>query len=455
MDGKNKTSKNQIPESDRKQYESEIERLKSRVEELEKESEKLKKETETLKEEIKHLQKPKWAKANKKKSKGKDRNKLGPKKGHKPNNRKPVAGKVDQEVMWVPELCLAGHGILPFPKKWHEHVQIDIPSVQNFSVTKHVVGWSWCGGCRKYHGAEHEKLSYTKYGPNLHAYVTYLKFDLGMTLGKIQRLLMSQYNLKVSTGVLSSMISRCGDKFKSEYNQLKESLSKTSHLHADETGWRNGGVSEWLWSFSNEKVSVYTIVPSRAQKVVQDILGEVYSGILISDFYGAYNKISCRKQKCWTHLLRELHVLKEKHPEDREVAYFALRLKRFFDRANILKERFLKNEDIESDLKRLETNTITFLSKKFDHKKLNTLIKRMTKYYFELFTFIKQNVPATNNPAEREIRPAVLMRKTSYCNRSDAGKDSQAILMSIIATSKRNNRHFMTYASEKLQNRGI
>ena len=184
---------------------------------------------------------------------------------------------------------------------------------------------------------------------------------------------------------------------------------------------------------------------------MQDILGDSYGGILVSDFYGAYNKIQCRKQKCWTHLLRELHVLKEKLPEDREVKYFALRLKRFFDRANKLKEKYLLKQDIDTNIKRLETDTILFLSKTFQNKKLQTLIKRMTKYYCELYTFIKTNVPATNNPAEREIRPAVLMRKTSYCNRSEEGKEAQAILMSVINTSKKNNRNFMNYASDRLK----
>jgi len=434
---------------------NQLEESKKKVAELEQKNTILEKERDQLKEEIKHLQKPKWAKANKKVTKKSEKNKIGPKKGHAANPRRPVEQVPDQELMWVPELCPEGYGLLAFPKKWHEHLQIDIPAGNRFIVTKHVVGWSYCAGCKRYHGAEHEKLSNTKYGPNLHAYAAYLKFDLGMTLGKIQRFFQGQYNLKISTGVISEMISRCGDKFKSEYQSLKVNLKKTSHLHADETSWRNGGNSEWLWSFSNEKTSVYVIEPSRGQKVVQSVLGDSYNGILVSDFYGAYNRISCRKQKCWTHLLRELHVLKEKHPDDREVLYFSLRLKRFFDRANILKKRYLANEDIESDLRRLETNMLTFLSKRFEHKKLNTLIKRMTKYYFELFTFIKSSVPATNNPAEREIRPAVLMRKTSYCNRSEQGKQSQAILMSIIATSKRSNRSFMNYASEKLRNTGI
>jgi hypothetical protein len=427
------------------ELEAENEILKRRVAELEK-------KVEDLNNEIKHLQKPKWAKPNKKSDPKKQPNKIGAKDGHKANPRKPIEQAVDQEVVWVPELCVDGNGPLPWPSKWHEHTQIDIPAQQKFIVTKHVVGWSYCKACKKYHGAVHEKLSKSKYGPNLHAFVAYLKFDLGLTLGKIQRMLKGQYNLSISTGVLSEMVTRCGQKFKSEYIELKTNLTKTSHLHADETGWRNGGNSEWLWSFSNDKVSVYVIVPSRAQKVVRDVLGDTYGGILVSDFYGGYNKISCRKQKCWTHLLRELHVLKEKHPDDREVEYFKVRLKRFFDRANRLKVECLAGGDVDSQIKRLETNTIVFLTKTYAHKKLNTLVKRMTKYYFELYTFIKSNVPATNNPAEREIRPAVLMRKTSYCNRSEVGKDTQAILMSLIATSKKNNRNFVSYAADRLIN---
>jgi transposase len=435
------------------ELEAENEKLRRRNAELEGTISDLIKQRDQLQEEIKHLKKPKWAKPNKKSATKKDLKKVGAKYGHKVNPRKPVKQEPDQEVVWVPELCGEGNGPLPWPSKWHEHTQIDIPERQKFIVTKHVVGWSYCAGCKKYHGAVHEKLSKSKYGPNLHAYVAYLKFDLGLTLGKIQRMLTSQYDLLISTGVLSEMVTRCGQKFKSEYIEMKTNLTKTSHLHADETGWRNGGNSEWLWSFSNDKVSVYMIVPSRAQKVVKDVLGDAYGGILVSDFYGGYNKISCRKQKCWTHLLRELHVLKERHPENREVEYFKVRLKRFFDRANRLKVEYLAGIDVDSQIKRLETNTIVFLTKTYAHKKLNTLVKRMTKYYFELYTFIKSNVPATNNPAEREIRPAVLMRKTSYCNRSDSGKDTQAILMSLIATSKKNNRNFISYASNRLINR--
>lgn len=438
---------NEKPESD--------EALEQKLRETERENERLRQEVEQLKKKVDELEKqlssnkkPKWVKPDLNKGKKKSK-KIGAKKGHPAHVRKAVGNESDEEVTWVPEICTQ-HGDLPFPSKWHEHMQIDIPIFQPIVITKHVIGWSWCAGCKAYVSAKHEKLSYTKYGPRLHAYVTYLKLDLGMTLGKIQRLIDEQYRLKISTGVLSEMIGRCGDKFKSEYETMKKNLKNTTHLHADETGWRNGGNNEWLWSFSNDQVSVFTIHPSRAQKVVEEVLGKTYRGVLISDFYCGYNRIICEKQKCWTHLLRELHVLKEKHPKNREVWYFSERLKRFFKRACDLKEENSKGREVDRQISRLETDTIKFLAKRFENKRLKTLVKRMTKYYFELYTFIKANVEPTNNPAEREIRPAVLMRKTSYCNRSEWGKANQAILMSIISTSKKQGRNFINYAAEKL-----
>jgi transposase len=437
---KSPKKKEPLPES-LNEAQAEIERLRQEVDQLQKKVDELEKQLSAKK-------KPHWAKPNLNKDKRKSK-KIGAKRGHPPHVRRPVREEAGEEVTWVPEICMM-HGDLPFPSKWHEHSQIDIPVFQPIVITKHVVGWSWCAGCKAYVSAKHEKLSYTKYGPRLHAYVAYLKLDLGMTFGKIQRLLEEQYRLKISTGVLSEMIGRCGDKFKSEYETMKKNLKNTTHLHADETGWRNGGNNEWLWSFSNDQVSVFSIHPSRAQKVVEEILGKTYRGVLISDFYCGYNRIICEKQKCWTHLLRELHVLKEKHPKNREVWYFSERLKRFFKRACDLKEENSKGREVDRQISRLETDTIKFLAKRFENKRLKTLVKRMTKYYFELYTFIRADVEPTNNPAEREIRPAVLMRKTSYCNRSEWGKQNQAILMSIIATSKKQGRNFINYAAEKL-----
>ena len=74
------------------------------------------------------------------------------------------------------------------------------------------------------------------------------------------------------------------------------------------------------------------------------------------------------------------------------------------------------------------------------NKNATRLVKRLRKYHDHLFTFLDlPYVPFENNFAEREIRPAVIMRKNSYCNRSEKGADTQAILMTVFRTLKQRN----------------
>ena len=79
------------------------------------------------------------------------------------------------------------------------------------------------------------------------------------------------------------------------------------------------------------------------------------------------------------------------------------------------------------------------------------LVKRLRRHQDDLFTFLdQQGVPFDNNTAEREIRPAVIVRKNSYGNRSDQGADTQAILMSIFRTLRKRGLHPITTVAQAL-----
>ena len=403
-----------------------VHRKSTELEEAEKEIERLKKENEKLKEELQSMRKaPKWAKKNKNKNpegslrKGK---KKGPKKGHKACPRKRPE-EVDQETTWTPLVCSKCDSDLPPSHKWHVHYQMELPSVSPVITTKHIVGWSWCSCCNKEVSVS-DKLGASLYGPRVHAQVCYWKYELGLSFGKIRKLLSDQYNMEISRGVLSEIVSRTARKFEGAYEDIKSMLLEQKHLHADETGWRVNGNNHWLWSFSNEDVSFYKIDQARSQAVVKNVLGEVFRGVLVTDFYGAYNKIDCQKQKCWVHLLRDLHELKIKHPKNEEIAYFSKRAKLFFKRGKRLQNEYenQKNKkNIERKYKRLKSDTEKWVSKKYKSSDLQRLCKRLFKYRREIYTFIRAGIDPTNNYGEREIRPAVLMRKISYCNRSDKG----------------------------------
>lgn len=434
-----------------KQLEESLHREIKRVEELEEENEKLKKENEKLKQELSDLRKPpKWAKANKSEEAKQAFKRAGPKKGH-PYHPRRKPDQIDREVQLIAKQCPDCDQDLPPPHKWHEHIQVDVPPPVKVIVTRYHVGWSFCRSCGKEVSSK-EKLSGSMYGPHLHSQACYWKFGLGLTFNKIQKLLKEQYRLEISRGQLSELVKRSAASFNRAYEDLKTSLLGTSHLHADETGWRVKGDSHWLWSFSNQETSYYHLDKSRGQKVVEEVLGKSYRGILISDFYSSYNKIECEKQKCWAHLLREVHEIKERYPKNDEIKLYLRRLKRFYRRGVKLQEEYQSGRPSDKQFNRLKADTIRFARQKSDHPDLIRLSKRIIKYRGELYVFVKTGVDPTNNFAEREIRPAVLMRKTSYGNRSPQGGKNQAILMSMIRTAQKQGKDFIQLATHSLIN---
>lgn len=186
-----------------------VDKQSRKISELEKRNERLEKENEQLKKELAATREiPKWVKPNKSEEQIKNAKKKGPKPGHAPYLRvRPE--NIDETIVVFPELCPKGHGELPFPSasKWHSHVQIDLPEPGKPVVTEFLVGSSYCAACGKYHSAG-GRVAGSLYGPRLHALVCYWKYSLGLTLLKIQKLLREQYNLELSTGQLSEIITR-------------------------------------------------------------------------------------------------------------------------------------------------------------------------------------------------------------------------------------------------------
>ena len=98
------------------------------------------------------------------------------------------------------------------------------------------------------------------------------------------------------------------------YEELLDAIRQCSVVNADETGWRIGTLSAWLWVFTHRDVTVYAIRDNRSSDVVLDILGTHFPGILTSDGYLAYDDRRLKdwlKQKCLSHLLRDLKEMNE------------------------------------------------------------------------------------------------------------------------------------------------
>jgi transposase len=263
--------------------------------------------------------------------------------------------------------------------------------------------------------------------------------ELGrLPLEKIQWLLATFHKLKLSLGELVRVLDTVAGRAKSAMHELREQVRGSVHVHADETGWREDGTNGYLWSFSNGSVHYLLQRQSRASEVVREVLGEQFSGVLVSDFYSAYNFLDCPHQRCWVHLLRDVHELVERHPNCEPLSQWAravnevyLEAKATSQRVKLLSkaERVLARQALEERLLSLAT---PYLKADVPQR---VLCQRIDRFLAELFTFVELAiVPSDNNAAERALRPQVVARKISGGTRSSKGSQTKTTLASIFST---------------------
>ena len=154
--------------------------------------------------------------------------------------------------------------------------------------------------------------------------------------------------------------------------------------------------------------------------------------MLVSDFYAAYNHYPGPKQRCWAHLLRDIHDLKALYPEDAKLARWAAAMHNLYTQAKSFShpqagKRRLAQLELE---RKLLARRRPFLDDPLAVQ--GKLCRRIERFIKELFVFVAEpDVPSENNAAERSLRHLVTSRKISGGTRSDQGTDTKMALASL------------------------
>ncbi len=262
-------------------------------------------------------------------------------------------------------------------------------------------------------------------------------------------------NVNIALGSVQNMLEDTSEALDPIDQELKEALPKEPVLNPDETGWRD----RWLWIFVASTFIYFQVAKSRSSKVLIDVLGKVYEGILCVDRWGAYTKYHKGLfQICWAHLKRDfLGILKigeAAHSEDAMV--FAQTMEKLRKKIMALWYLFKAGDISRPELikkTKASRNAMKRCLKQNMHseeKCVATLANSLFKRFDDLFTFISyEGVEPTNNIAERGIRPAVLWRKICFGNRSDNGAVLTSRLLTVTRTcwlQKRNPLEFLVEA---------
>lgn len=301
----------------------------------------------------------------------------------------------------------------------------------------------YCRTCRKVvTGRGEGEIARGRIGPLAKTLAAYFKYHVKVSDRDIKKIFLELFNLKFTVGSLLGFRNQLRIRLQPVYEDLVGKIRRSRFVHADETGWKIDGKSGWLWSFSNKKTAVCHIDKSRGGKVPQAILGKTYKGILITDFYSAYNKVpSGAKQRCLVHLLRDIKHVEECLTTDHSTQAFCTRLKALiYDAAELAERR--KNLSSHDYAKKRGRILESFSDLKLTdpaNKVTRRFVKRLERHRQECLTFLdKPGIPWHNNHAERMIRPNVLLRKITFGNRSPEGLQNHNVLMSIIQTAKLN-----------------
>ena len=259
--------------------------------------------------------------------------------------------------------------------------------------------------------------------------------------GQIQRYLATVHGLGLSRGALVGALRTVAQQGAAAAAQIQERVRASPVVHGDETGWRENGRNGYVWTFSTPTARLF-VRGSRAGRVVDAALGSDFAGVLVSDFYAAYDHVPTAKQRCWAHLLRDVHTLCQQHPNDAALAAWAKQLHRLFERGRAgatgptrgsraaQRRQWALRTKLQAELRELATLPATEPPPVY-----RTLARRLRRYEGELFTFVTApGVPPDNNAAERSLRPLVTQRKISGGTRSPDGSATLMIASTLFGT---------------------
>jgi transposase len=281
-------------------------------------------------------------------------------------------------------------------------------------------------------------------GPQALTLAAHLIKQNGISHERVAQVLEWGYGLGVNRSTLCRAMTRLGKKAEPTYKQLQIAVRHSPVNQLDETGWRVAAHLEWLWVCVSAEVTVYAILPGRGFAQAASILGEDYSGFLNHDGWQPYYRFfDAFHQTCLSHLIRRCQDMIEM--ASAVAARFPQAVMASLLEGLKLRDRYQRQEISWHGLTvatgRLEANIERWLAKTFRDPSNRRLAKHLRHEQPWLFMFLHcPGIEATNNAAERALRPAVVARKTWGGNRTENGAKTQQILISILTTCRQQGK---------------
>ncbi|MCL0038889.1 IS66 family transposase [Dehalococcoidia bacterium] len=235
-------------------------------------------------------------------------------------------------------------------------------------------------------------------------------------------------------GTVDNCVHEVGEAVEEPVNALKEQLPQQDKLNIDETGWKKAGKRRWLWTFVAPNFTFFQIAQSRGKKVLEEILGQFFPGIITSDRLRSYRSYQMAGwQICLAHLIREAKGLSQS--DDPATSRFGYWIRRELKLASLWKKGKAKSLEMNACKARLRRACL--LNQDREDKHVRNLARAILKDWEAVTLFTRvEDISPTNNVAEQSLRSLVIARKICFGNHSEKGLVTTARLRTVVATAR-------------------
>jgi len=288
------------------------------------------------------------------------------------------------------------------------------------------------------------------YGPRVHATVALCSGAYRLSKRTTGQAMEDLFGVPMSVGTISQSEKTTTEVVAEPVEEAGAYIEDQRVAHLDETSWRQGGKQAWLWVAVTSWVTVFLVRVSRGGQVARELLGEGFSGILVTDRYSAYNWYPVRwRQVCWAHLLRDFEAMRSRGGASEEIgAALLAQAHQMFTWWHRVREGRLARSTFRSYMTplRREVERLLEAGSQCGVAKTAGTCREMLKRRQALWTFVQVNgVEPTNNTAERAIRPGVQWRKGSFGTHSEAGSRFVESMLTVVTTLKQQKRNVLDY----------
>jgi predicted RecB family nuclease len=302
-------------------------------------------------------------------------------------------------------------------------------------ISKYVVDYYKCVDCGTSFISEDRQLERYRYSANVLAYVIYNVIEVRIPQYKLSHIIQKTFGYPLGQPTINRMIQRAVEKYHGTYEEIRQRLSRGKLIHADETHVSVKGKDSYVWVFTSMEDVIYIWSQTRESSVATDFLEE-FEGVLVSDFYSAYDSVNCPQQRCLIHLIRDLNDDIHQEPFNQEIKdvaqKFAAILKPIIETIDRfgLKARFLRKHKLA-----VTRFYDALLGRKYNTDVAQKYQERFKRNRARLFTFLDyDNVPWNNNNAEHAIKSFAELRDVIDGLTTERGIRDYLILLSIYQT---------------------